>query len=326
MNWVETLALEEECNEVICLGDFFDRPDLNSREITAINEINWNDLPHTFLVGNHDASCKNLEYNSVNVLRKYGFNVIDIPTIRHFGDCDILFVPYLLDEDRKSLYEYFTQIFTPFNATSGFIKKIVLSHNDIKGLKYGGFESKHGFELPDIENNCDLFLNGHLHNIDGKPFAKHAFNIGNLTGQNFSEDALLYTHRAFILDTHEGTLKSIENPYAFNFYKLQLLVDNDLAEIDNFFHNELKGNAVLSIKCNEKFKNVLLNYLSAPEVAAKVVENRVIYAQALSVSDKDDPAVIHNSDDHLQKFISFCRDKLSDNSLLEEELAVVCKK
>ena len=32
INWAENLALEKGCNEIICLGDFFDKPDLTSEE------------------------------------------------------------------------------------------------------------------------------------------------------------------------------------------------------------------------------------------------------------------------------------------------------
>ena len=39
VNWVEDLAAKKGCIGVIYLGDFFDRPDLNSQEISALSEI-----------------------------------------------------------------------------------------------------------------------------------------------------------------------------------------------------------------------------------------------------------------------------------------------
>lgn len=39
VNWFEDLSKEENCDMNIYLGDFFDRPDLNSQEISALSEI-----------------------------------------------------------------------------------------------------------------------------------------------------------------------------------------------------------------------------------------------------------------------------------------------
>ena len=67
---------------------------------------------------------------------------------------------------------------------------IIVSHNDIK-MQYGMFESKEGFELDDINTNGQWFFNGHLHNC-GK-LGDRAYNLGNVTGQNFSEDAYIFS-------------------------------------------------------------------------------------------------------------------------------------
>ena len=47
-------------------------------------------------------------------------------------------------------------------------------------------------------------------------------NIGNLTGQNFSEDAFVYGHKIIIVDTSEWKFYLLENPFAMNFYKIDL--------------------------------------------------------------------------------------------------------
>ena len=73
----------------------------------------------------------------------------------------------------------------------------------------GPFISKTGFTIEDIENNCDLFINGHLHN--GMKITNKIINLVNLTGQNFSEDALRYEHKIMILDTHTLEYKYIIN-------------------------------------------------------------------------------------------------------------------
>ena len=49
VNWAEKLATTNGCDEIICLGDFFDKPDLNSEELTSLTELTWANIHHTFI-------------------------------------------------------------------------------------------------------------------------------------------------------------------------------------------------------------------------------------------------------------------------------------
>ena len=44
----------------------------------------------------------------------------------------------------------------------------------------GQFKSTEGYNVQDIDANCDLFINGHLHN--GEKITKKIINIGNISG------------------------------------------------------------------------------------------------------------------------------------------------
>ena len=46
--------------------------------------------------------------------------------------------------------------------------RIILSHNDLAGLQLGKYISKTGFDINDIDKNCALFINGHLHNQESR--------------------------------------------------------------------------------------------------------------------------------------------------------------
>ena len=50
LNWVENLATSQGCSFVVCTGDFFDAAVLKAEELTALEDIKWNNLPHMFLV------------------------------------------------------------------------------------------------------------------------------------------------------------------------------------------------------------------------------------------------------------------------------------
>jgi len=312
INWAENLALETSCDEIICLGDFFHSPDLNSREITALQDVVWAPIPHTFIVGNHDASTKSLKYNSVMALKNNGFKVITNPELTTMGDAgglkQLLFLPYITENSDISLKDY------PINPK---YPCIVLSHNDIKGVQYGSVESKHGFSIDEINELNYLFLNGHIHNHT--KFGKKAFNLGNLTGQNFSEDAFKYPHQAAILNTAENTLEFIENPYAFNFYAITV---NNISDLKIF--SELKDNSVLSIKCDEDLKDDLNKVLDT--LVSKIVTKRIMFTQKPKTALNEKLVELQNhAASYLAEFTSFCKNNIDNSEILDYELGEVCK-
>lgn len=302
ITWAENLATNEKCDLIFNLGDTFNKPIVNAMEATAVQDICWADIPHYILVGNHDSDVVSLEYSSVSILKKLGFHIIKEVTHLYDNDDVFTFIPYILEDNRKPLTEYLVGK-----------NDIVLSHNDIAGFRFGNFVSKEGFKIDDIEKSCKLFLNGHLHNSSF--LSDKILNVGNLCGQNFTEDSLKYSHGCWILDTKTNSLEFHENPYALNFYKLEYPADKKI------FSN-LKNNSVLMIKCErsyqEELKNILSNY------SDKIVTTRVL------LYDKD---IIENIDtqvkldkvDHLKQFTDFIHEQLGNTELVNQELMEVCK-
>ena len=236
VNWLERKAEELDCDYIISLGDFFDKPDLTSETITACQDIQWSELQHYHLVGNHDASNSSLLFNSVNCLNGDNHKIITEPLMLSAESCDLCFLPYVTECDKKPLNEYFTE--RTFNP-----HKIIFSHNDISGIQMGPVVSKTGFSIEEIEANCDLFLNGHLHN--GQALSTKVINLGNLTGKDFGEDALKHSHNIAILDTKTMSLSYIENPYAYNFYKIQIDNESDIYCLDQLKNNAVSGRFIV---------------------------------------------------------------------------------
>lgn len=305
VNWVERKAEELGCKYIINLGDFFDKPDLSSETITACNDIRWSDIMHYHLVGNHDASNSSLMFNSVNSLSGDRHDIIAEPKIICLDDCDICFLPYVVECDRKPLTEYFGAPRRP---------RVILSHNDISGIQLGPVMSKTGFSMEEIEANCSLFINGHLHN--GQALSHKVINLGNLTGKDFGEDALKHTHNIAVLDTKTLTISYIENPYAYNFYKLQIDCESDTLCLA-----QLKNNAVLSIKCEQSLVEVVKQKLSTLN---NVIESRLIITKAYN-ENTEATEEIDLSVDHLARFIECCKSNIEYSALLDEELAEICK-
>ena len=319
INWVESLAITQCCDMVVHLGDFFDAPNLNSEEITALKELRWaTDIPHYFIVGNHEIGTKSLEFNSLNVLTSNSpFKLIDKREhlFKIEENLELIFLPYQFETDRKSLSEEL--------GGWGNFRRIIFSHNDIKGIQMGKFQSKEGYEISDIQANCDIFINGHLHN--GEKIADKIINCGNLTGQNFGEDAFKYEHVALVLDTDTMRIAVFENPYAFNFYKLDFYANN---WIDSINATYIKPNAVCSIRCAEKD----LHYLKVRfgnEKDDLIPKNcNVVASRFIVVPEFSDTEINKEqlSDvDHLKLFKEYVLKTLGNSELVVSELAEVCK-
>lgn len=244
-----------------------------------------------------------MKYNSTWALEGRGFDIISEPKIIELPDSFLVFLPYTLEADRKALEDYLPKT----------EKKIIcFSHNDIAGIQYGVMESKEGFKIAEIENDCSLFLNGHLHN--GGWFCKNGFNLGNLTGQNFNENATKYIHSSFILDTDTLALTSFENPYAFNFYQFDVYKEKDLLQLDN-----IKDHAVIQIKYAESLKDELDLKLSS--LSQKIIASRLLVFRDI-ITDENALQQIQ-AVNHLKQFCEFSVDRLGNSNLLQSELSKI---
>ena len=313
IGWAESLMEQQYCDLAIYLGDFFDSSELNSEELTALADVaqEWSkQFPHYFLVGNHEMGVHDLSqssshiFNMLDVPGFYDMCVIDKPSVIEREDVVLRLLPYVLDDERKPLKEYFVQDTNK--------KTIMFSHNDIAGIQMGQFISQKGFSIQEIQENCDLFLNGHIHN--GSKVADKIINVGNLTGQNFSEDALKYDHSIIILDTDTLKCEVYENPYALNFYKL------DLCNM-SFDFDTLKDNAVVTLRVEQSDQEF---YRSLLENLPKVLAYRIILAPTTS-----NTTVTNNRElisiNHLDKFSEYVLENLGNNEAVKYELEEVLK-
>ncbi len=308
MNWVNELAVKENCSSMICLGDFFDKSQLIDEEIQALREIKWNKLHTTYLVGNHESSVASLDFSTVGLFRNKRVDVVSKVKLVELDDCQILYLPYITEDNRLSLSEYLKDL----NVVNK--KLIVCSHNELKGLNYGAYVSKIGFDIEDIKVNCSLFLNGHLHN--GEWVTNNILNVGSLSAHNFTNDSYKYKYGAWILDTSTLQMTFYENPYSLNVYKLEIESEKDLSKL-----NDLKNNAVISIKCKEKFTQDVRDRLSKLDVvASKLLISHDVISTGEVTRDID-------VSDHLVKFRDFIlgRDDIDNIDIFKEELLEVCK-
>lgn len=304
VNWAEGFIEKENCDIVVYLGDFFDSSDLNAEEISALNDITWNKLKHYFVVGNHEMGLNDLSFSSSHLLNLCdNIEVIAKPTTIVVDSTPLCFIPYVLENNRQ-----------PFKTYIDTENSIVFSHNDLKGIQMGRIISPSGFELEEIHNACRFFINGHIHN--GSVISKKIINVGNLTGQNFSEDATIYHHHIMILDTDTCDYSLVDNPYAFNFVKFD-------DELDGFALIEEILNATSNVVCTLKVK--ANNREKYNEILADTITNRVIIEPEVVHSETNLDALESLSVNHLDKFREYVINELGTSAVVMSELDIVTR-
>lgn len=307
LNWLEHLSVDNKCEIEICLGDFFDKESLNSEELSALKCIDWNNIKKYFIVGNHEMGNHDLTFNSLNALSKVGM-IIDKPTLIEDNFANIILLPYVLESDRQKLSTYIDKAY--FNSKKTEFKNnpaIILSHNDIAGINYAGFKSKAGFSIDEIEEESDIFLNGHLHNRSN--ISNRIKLLGNVTGLNFSEDAKNYNHCAYILDTETLSLQEFENPYAFNFYKIDITKEQDIENLSN-----LKSNSIVAVKCAQRLLDVVKSKINSYE---NIIKFRITIIPEIVIAKTDEPIIIK---DHIQQFKNYVLQNYGTDDIIQEEL------
>lgn len=307
INWIEQLAIDKKCDAVFCLGDFFDQSIIESETLTAIKDIRWNNLSHVFIVGNHEIGRADLSFSSAHVLALCpNVTIIDKP-INYIVDenVQICFLPYMSNASELNLNSLFGE-----NQYT----RYVFSHNDIEGIQMGKFKSTSGIKLDDINCNCEIFFNGHLHN---KTTIGKLRNIGNITGQNFSEDASVYNHCCLILDTNSGYVEEIENPFALNFYKLDLT--NKSEESIYQIINKIKCNSIVSVTCNAFTSEYISNIIDSCSniLISRIIINRIEESTEADCACTD---ALDFSVDHLNAFKEFIINQLGSDQIIISEL------
>lgn len=317
LNYVESTAYKLGCEYIVYLGDFFDNPYLSGEEITALQSVVWSPLPRVMLVGNHEMITNDLTISSAHLFNLVpNSTVIDCPNALKINSKTLFFLPYVVEESRKDLSFYIKDLlgddYDPSNT-------IVFSHNAIQGIRMGKFESTVGFDKKDIESSCCYFINGHIHN--GAKISDKILDVGNVNGLNFSEDAEIYPHQIYILDTDNVyNIEPVNNPFALNFFKRDVLEKSDIEYIRTLLSRY--SNVVLSIRCSQQLYPTLKLLL---EEFDNIVAYRI--TQIMDVNneknDSDLTTAINTQVDYKQEFIDYILEYMGNNEQIKEELSII---
>ena len=160
--------------EIINLGDTFDkRRSINYMSLEAAKEM-WFDpvkelgCKMTALIGNHDIYYKNtLRINSPEeLLGGYDIDVIDEPTTRSYDGTDILFLPWICDEN----YDRTLRSITESTA------HVCMGHLELNGFEaHPGHVMDKGIDMNIFKKFTKVF-SGHYHTKSNK---NNCYYLGN---------------------------------------------------------------------------------------------------------------------------------------------------
>ena len=198
--------------EIIDLGDTFDkRKSVNFMSLEAAKEM-WFDpikdigCKMTALVGNHDIYYKNtLRINAPNeLLGDYDIDVIDEPTTRNYDGTDILFLPWICDENRDDTFRSITKSTAP----------VCMGHLELNGFEaHPGHVMNMGMDINPFDKFQRVF-SGHYHMKSTKGNISYLGNPYQLYWNDYG------CKRGFhVFDTETLKTTLYRNPYDM-FYKL----------------------------------------------------------------------------------------------------------
>lgn len=180
---------------VVCLGDFFDTPNLSAKNMSLVlpilDDINSRIYPTYILLGNHEIDDQ--EQNILEYLKVYE-NIHPVTSITMMEN--MLFIPYQDDP-------------------TGFDMKntIVFTHHDIYGSALAAGKTKAFFGLdPLIFREAKLVMNGHVHTSSW--VSNNILNVGSLLKSQQGEMRVGEYPQYYTLDTNTKQLNTYQNKHS----------------------------------------------------------------------------------------------------------------
>jgi hypothetical protein len=237
-------------NEVIHLGDFFDRRKfVNFNTLSTVRKnilevFQENKIQLHITIGNHDTYFRNTnELNSLKELLGEKYNNIKIyenPEVITFGDFCFGIIPWVTKENEKTILDFINKC--PCKMIGGHFE--IVGFQVIPGVKH-----ESGFSV-NVFSRFERVLSGHFHI---KQSENNIHYLGTQYQMNFSD---VYSTKGFhVYDTETNEMQFINNPNSiFHLFSYDDSTTDDIKRIAAFVKTtNLKGGFVrLKVKSKSK--------------------------------------------------------------------------
>jgi len=282
---------KERIDTIVELGDIFDRRKyINFDTLSRCNEyffdpINEKNIKLHCIVGNHDTYYKKTNrVNAPSLLRASNemIRVYDEPTVVNFDDIDILFMPWINNEN----YDDAMSTIESVNCD------VCMGHLELKGFEmYKGAVIDHGLPHSAFQK-FDMVMSGHFHHKSSKDNIHYLGAPYEMTWSDYNDD------RGFhIFDTETKDLTYVKNPYKMFhkvFYDDAKTSEDDIANVNFEQLKDKHVKVVVKNKDNPYIFDLYMDRLNACSPAhVQVVEDN------LNLNIEDESDIINEAEDTL---------------------------
>lgn len=260
---------EIRVSSAICLGDFFDAPRLEAKNMELIlpilTMIDQRPYPTYILLGNHEIDSD--ESNILEFLNNYR-NIRPITDITLIED--LLFLPYNIDPTLVNMKD-----------------KIVFTHHDIYGSELAGGKTKAFFGInPSVFDEATMVWNGHVH-LKSIVVRDKIINAGSLLVSQQGELKLGEYPSYYILDTESFVYDTYCNKQSMIYLTIDEQESGTLMNLDY-----TKSHCVLKVEYEGEITN---NFAGVASTS---------WRKKISSIDDDTMKEIHHSNFDMKNYIS----------------------
>ncbi len=303
---------ENKINDVIHLGDFFDRRkyiNFNTLSIVRkkIIEVFENKKINLHItIGNHDTYYRNTnDLNSLKELLSVKYQNIKIyenPEVITFGDFCFGIVPWVTKENEQQVLEFLKSC--PCRMIGGHFE--IVGFQVILGIKH-----QHGFNTS-VFNRFDKVLSGHFHI---KQSEGNIHYLGTQYQMNFGD---LHSKKGFhVYDTETDILEFIENPNnIFHMFTYDDSSEEEIKNIAKFVKGvNLKNGFIKIIIRNKSKQQIFEKFLDALWEKGiqdlSIIEDQLENSSTVEFSETEDTmSIINREIDAIER--DFDKDKLKN--------------
>lgn len=283
------LLESEKIDTIIHLGDLVDRRKYSNHYTISRLRRDFLDRLSNYdvywILGNHDLFYKqSLKVNASSLVQDYQIVVINFPIEFNFDGLEMLFVPWICEENREECYEAINKSNAP----------ICMGHFEFQGFDLGkGQIQQHGDSIEAFKKFSKVF-SGHYHHKSNRDNIYYLGASAEFTWVDYSDP------RGFhIFDTSDRTLDFIPNPYTM--FQKVIYDDRDKAtcQIPENGFEQLQGKfikvIVRSQKRQEQFEWFMNKIEEQKPLSIQIIRDELITAlneSNFEIENKDTLSVI----------------------------------
>lgn len=248
-------AKNNDVDLIINGGDILDKPNISSEESLALElALSYDkDIPEIILVGNHDRKSNTV--HALDILSIHPrIRIADKPDTIAIGDLSFGVLPFNMNFDNTEIFDLLSNTNT----------KLLFSHVDMIGTRFGGVVSTNGYDPEILKDKFNYVFNGHIHTYG--EYNERVINTGSLSATGLGDNYEKLP--GFTIIDIDNTSKlvtnitHVDNPHTILYRTVEAEVLGDvISKVESY--NDLPNPYYLRVVCKDSIKLDIKNYLES---------------------------------------------------------------